>query len=117
MKTDADIRRDVESELRWDPSIDDTRVGVAVSNGLVTLTGDVPNYSDRWAADDIAKRVSGVRAIANDIQVKIPVSGARTDTDIAEAAANALQWRVSLSGSLLKRRLAIPHNWSNRTEF
>ncbi len=102
MKMDADIRRDVESELRWDPSIDDTRIGVTVSNGVVTLTGDVPNYSDRWAADDIVKRVCGVRAIANDVQVKIPLSGMRTDTDIAEAAANALQWHVSLSGSHLK---------------
>src|ERR1035438_1076831 len=102
MKTDADIRRDAESELRWDPSIDDTRIGVTVSNGVVTLTGDVPNYSDRWAADDIVKRVSGVRAIANDIQVKIPLSGVRTDTDIAEAAANALQWNVSLINTQLK---------------
>jgi osmotically-inducible protein OsmY len=102
MKTDADIRRDTESELRWDPSIDDTRIGVTVSNGVVTLTGDVPNYSDRWAADDIVKRVSGVRAIANDIQVKIPLSGVRTDTDIAEAAANALQWNVSLINTQLK---------------
>ena len=102
MKTDADIRRDTESELRWDPSIDDTRIGVTVSNGVVTLTGDVPNYSDRWKADDIVKRVSGVRAIANDIQVNIPLSGVRTDTDIAEAAANALQWNVSLINTQLK---------------
>jgi osmotically-inducible protein OsmY len=102
MKTDVDIRRDVESELRWDPSIDDTRVGVTVSNGVVTLTGDVRSYSDRLAADDIAKRVSGVRAIANDIQVKIPRSGVRTDTDIAEAAANVLQWNVSLSDTQIK---------------
>ena len=102
MKTDADISRDVESELRWDPSINDTRIGVTVSNGVVTLTGDVPNYSDRWAADDITKRVGGVRAIANDVQVKIPLSGVRTDTDIAEAAANTLQWNVSLSHTEIK---------------
>jgi osmotically-inducible protein OsmY len=102
MKTDAEIRRDIESELRWDPSINDTRIGVTVSNGVLTLTGDVPNYSDRWAADDIARRVGGVRAIANDIQVKIPQAGARTDTDIAATAANALQWHVSLSDSQLK---------------
>jgi hypothetical protein len=92
MRTDADIRRDVESELQWDPSIDDKRVGVAVNNGVVTLTGDVAHYSGRWAAEDIAKRVLGVRAIANDIQIQIPASGVRTDTQIAEAAANALRW-------------------------
>ena len=102
MKSDADIRRDVESELNWDPSVDGKRIGVAVGSGVVTLTGDVPHYFARWAAEQTAKRVNGVRAIANDIQVKIPVSGARTDTDIAEAAANALRWNVSLNGTEIK---------------
>jgi osmotically-inducible protein OsmY len=99
MRTDAEICRDVESELQWDPSIDDTRIGVAVRNGVVTLTGDVPHYSGRWVAADLVKRVKGVRAVANDIQIKIPASGERTDTEIAEAAANALRWNVSLSGA------------------
>ncbi len=102
MRNDTDIRRDVESEFQWDPSIDDRRIGVAVNNGVVTLTGDVPHYSGRWAAEDCAKRVTGVRAIANDIQIKMPASGERTDTDIAEAAANALRWNVSLSGTDIK---------------
>jgi osmotically-inducible protein OsmY len=102
MKTDAEIRRDVEGELQWDPSIDDRRIGVAVNNGVVTLTGDVPNYSQRWTVEDVTKRVSGVRAIANDIQVKMPASGMRTDTDIAEAAANALRWHVSLINAQIK---------------
>jgi osmotically-inducible protein OsmY len=99
MRTDADIRRDVETELQWDPSIDDKRIGVAVTNGVVTLTGDVPHYSGRWAAEDVVKRVTGVRAIANDIQIRIPASGARSDTEIAEAASNALRWNFSLSGT------------------
>jgi osmotically-inducible protein OsmY len=102
MKSDADIRRDVESELQWDPSVDDTRIGVSVSNGVVTLTGEAPHYSDRWAAEDIVKRVTGVRAIANDVQVQIFPLGLRSDSDIAEAAANALQWNVSLSNTQLK---------------
>jgi osmotically-inducible protein OsmY len=102
MKTDAEIRRDVESELQWDPSIDGKRIGVSVSNGVVTLTGDVPYYSGRWVAEDIVKRIGGVRAIANDIQVKILALGARSDTDIAEAAANALKWNVSLSSADIK---------------
>lgn len=102
MRIDADIRRDVESELKWDPSVDDRRIGVSVNNGVVTLTGDVPHYSGRWAAEDCAKRVGGVRAIANDIEIKIPASGARTDTDIAEAAANALSWNVALNGTEIK---------------
>jgi len=102
MKADADIRRDMESELKWDPSVDDKRIGVAVSNGVVTLTGDVPHYFARWAAEQTAKRVKGVRAIANDIQIKIPASGTRSDTEIAEAVANALRWNVSLSGTEIK---------------
>src|SRR5580704_11341025 len=75
MRTDAEIRRDVESELQWDPSVDDKKIGVIVNNGVVTLTGEVSHFAGKWAAEDIAKRVSGVRAIANDLQVKIPLSG------------------------------------------
>jgi osmotically-inducible protein OsmY len=102
MRNDADIGRDMESELQWDPSIDNRRIGVTVNNGVVTLTGDVPHYSSRWAAEDSAKRICGVRAIANDIQIKISASDERTDTDIAEAAANAIRWNVSLSDTEIK---------------
>jgi osmotically-inducible protein OsmY len=102
MKSDADIRRDVETELQWDPSIDDRKIGVIVNDGVLTLTGEVNHYAGKWTAEDIAKRVSGVRAIANDIQVQIPLSSVRTDTDIAEAAANALRWNVSMGGAQVK---------------
>ncbi|HWG68497.1 MAG TPA: BON domain-containing protein [Steroidobacteraceae bacterium] len=102
MKTDAEIRRDVESELQWDPSIDDKKIGVIVDGGVVTLTGEVDHYAGKWSAEDITKRVSSVRAIANDIRVKIPVYGMRTDTDIAQAAANALRWNFSLADTQVK---------------
>jgi osmotically-inducible protein OsmY len=102
MKTDADIRRDVEAELRWDPSIDDRKIGVIVHDGVVTLTGEVSHYSGRWVAEDIAKRVGGVRAIANEIQVKLPLIGVRNDTEIAEAAANALRWHVAITSMQIK---------------
>ncbi len=102
MKTDAEIRRDVESELQWDPSIDDRKIGVIVNGGVVTLTGEVGHYQGKCAAEDITKRVSGVRAIANDIQVEIPASAIRTDTEIAEAAANALRWNFSLADTQVK---------------
>jgi osmotically-inducible protein OsmY len=98
-RSDTDIRRDVEAELQWDPSIDDRNVGVIVSDGVVTLTGEVTHLTGRWAAEDIAKRVSCVRAIANEIQVKLPLSGIRSDTEIAEAAANALRWNVATATS------------------
>jgi osmotically-inducible protein OsmY len=102
MKTDAEIRRDVESELKWDPSLDDRLIGVIVHEGIVTLTGEVSHYSGRWTAEDIAKRVGGVRAIANEIQVKIPLTGMRSDTDIAEAAANQLRWQVATFSAQIK---------------
>ena len=102
MKTDAEIRRDVGSELQWDPSVDDKKIGVIVNDGVVTLTGEVSHFAGKWAAEDITKRVSGVRAIANEIHVKIPLSGARNDTDIAEAAANALRWHVATGAAEIK---------------
>ena len=102
MRTDSEIRRDVESELQWDPSVDEKRIGIFVDDGVVTLTGEVSHFAGKWAAEDITKRVSGVRAIANEIQVKIPLSGARSDTDIALAAANALHWHVATGGAQIK---------------
>jgi osmotically-inducible protein OsmY len=102
MRPDAEIRHDVESELQWDPSVDDRRIGVIVKDGIVTLTGEVAHYSGRWAAEDVAKRVKGVRAIANEISVNMPLAGARTDTDIAEAAANALRWNIATSAAPVK---------------
>ncbi len=102
MKTDVEIRRDVESELQWDPSIDAKKIGVIVNDGVVTLTGEVSHFAGKWTAEDITKRVSGVRAIANEIKVKIPLAGARSDTDIAEAAANALRWHVATGGESVK---------------
>lgn len=102
MKPDNDIRRDVQSELQWDPSVDDRNIGVIVKDGIVTLTGEVPQFSDRWNAEDIVKRVGGVRAIANELQVRIPIAGARGDGEIAEAAANALRWHVATVAAALK---------------
>jgi osmotically-inducible protein OsmY len=96
MKTDAEIRHDVESEMQWNPSVDDGTIGVIVHDGVVTLTGEVGHFGGRWAAEDVAKRVKGVRAIANEIQVKIQGAGMRSDTEIAEAAANTLRWNVSI---------------------
>ncbi len=89
MKTDSELRSDVERELEWDPSIDARNIAVAAKNGVVTLTGYVNSYSDKWRAERIAKRVAGVTAVANDIEVKL--TGERTDPDIAEAARSALK--------------------------
>ena len=96
MKSDTDIRNDVQNELQWDPSVEARGISVNVQEGIVTLFGQVPHFVDKYSAEKIVKRVSGVRAIANDIAVDIPVPGKRTDTDIAIAAANALKWNASL---------------------
>jgi osmotically-inducible protein OsmY len=101
MKTDATIRLDVENELRWDPSLEEKGI-VAVQDGVVSLQGWVPHFADRWSAEEAAKRVLGVRAIANDIEVKIPRPGERSDMEIAAAAAQALKWHFALESSDVK---------------
>ncbi len=98
-RPDIDIRRDVEAELQWDPRIDDRKISVSATDGIVTLTGETAHFAGRHVAEEIAKRVNGVRAIANDIQVKIPLSGVRSDTEIAAAAAKALRWNVATANS------------------
>jgi osmotically-inducible protein OsmY len=90
MRPDADIRCDVESQLQRDPNIDDSLIGVIVRAGVVTLTGEAGHYAAKWAAEEAAKRVPDVRAIANEIHVKLHERGVPTDTDIAQAVANAL---------------------------
>jgi osmotically-inducible protein OsmY len=102
MKTDANIRVDVENELRWDPSLDENGILIKVENGVVSLQGSVPHFSDRWTAEEVTKRVAGVRAIANDVEVKMPKPGERSDSDIAAAAANALKWHFVLESSDIK---------------
>jgi osmotically-inducible protein OsmY len=109
MKTDSNIRLDVENELRWDPSLDAKEIFVKVENGVVSLQGFVPHFSDRWSAEEDTKKVGGVRAIANDIEVKIPKPGERSDTDIAATAANALRWHFALESSDVK--VVVKQGW------
>jgi osmotically-inducible protein OsmY len=101
MKTDKQIQQDVMAELNWEPSVDATHIGVAVEGGIVTLSGHVPNYAEKWAAEKAALRVQGVRAVAEEIDVKLPGSSKRTDVDIARAAANALTWNAWLPASAI----------------
>jgi osmotically-inducible protein OsmY len=91
-RTDAQIQRDVITELKWDPRAQPNEIGVIVKNGVVTLTGTVDSYTKRWAAEDAAHRVRGVKAVANDIEVRLSESGTRSDADIAAAAIRALEW-------------------------
>lgn len=89
--TDEQIQTEVQDELRWDPAVRPADVGVTVRDGVVTLTGWVDTYTKKWAAEQAAHRVRGVRAVANDIEVRLPASGERTDADIAAAVTRALE--------------------------
>src|SRR5438309_1379881 len=91
-RTDADVQRDVLNELQWDPRVQPNEIGVAVKDGIVTLTGWVDSLVKKWAAEEAAVRVRGVKGVANEIEVRLPISSERTDADIAEAALRALRW-------------------------
>lgn len=101
-RTDEQIQRDVLDELKWDARIQPNEIGVSVKDGVVTLTGDVDTYLKKWDAEEAAKRVRGVKAVANDIVVQLPGFGERTDTDIAAAATRALEWDAAVPTDKVK---------------
>jgi len=96
MKPDLTLQEDVAEELAFDPSVDAAAIGVAAKDGVVTLTGKVPSFSDKFAAEKAAKRVAGVRGIAPEIEVVLPAFRRRDDADIAAAALNVLQWNDTI---------------------
>jgi osmotically-inducible protein OsmY len=94
MKTDFMIRQDVMDELAFDPSVGAENIGVIVQEGIVTLTGFVPSYAEKYAAEKAAFRVAGVRAVVEKIEVRLADNRQRIDADIARAAAHVLEWNV-----------------------
>ena len=102
MKTDAQIKQDVLAELKWDAEIDETKIGVSVSKGAVTLSGHVPTYLQKMAALKAVKHVSGVLAVVNHIDVLLENYHRLTDEGLAERIANALNWNASAVGNNLK---------------
>jgi osmotically-inducible protein OsmY len=93
-KSDSQIQQDVLRELKWDPRVEETEVGIEVDKAVVTLTGSVSSWAKKVAAQEAAHRVSGVHDVANDIVVKAPGSMPVTDTDIAQAVRRTLEWDV-----------------------
>jgi osmotically-inducible protein OsmY len=83
MRTDSDVKRDVEDELKYDPAVDSTDIGISVKNGVVSVTGFVASYGQKLQAEADAKRVVGVMAVANDIEVRLASVDSRPDPDIA----------------------------------
>jgi osmotically-inducible protein OsmY len=102
MRTDADIKRDVEEEIRWTPDVDATDIAVAVKSGVVTLTGFVKNYGQKYEAEAAAKRVTGVVGVANDIEVRLPTSEDRSDPELARDAVAAIKTQLPYAWEHIK---------------
>jgi osmotically-inducible protein OsmY len=109
MQTDEQIQQDVIREFKYEASLQPNEIGVAVKDGVVTLTGYVDSYLKRWAAEQAAHRVRGVKAVANDIEVRLPTSSERTDADIAAAVTRALEWDASVD--IDKLDVTVSNGW------
>jgi osmotically-inducible protein OsmY len=102
MKSDSEIERDVREELQWDPDLNAEDIAVSVKDGVVTLAGFTHSYTDRLEAEAAAKRVAGVHAVANDIEVRLPAIDQRPDPDIARDAVAALKSQLPISHDKIK---------------
>lgn len=102
MKTDLEIQKDVMDELKWQPFLHAAEIGVSVKNGVVTLSGQVDNYGKKLAAENAARKVAGVKALAEDLQVGISPAYRKTDAEIAEAVLNALKWHTAIPDDRIK---------------
>jgi len=105
MKTDMQLQRDVQDELAWEPSIRDAEIGVAAKDGVVTLSGSVDTFAEKYLAERAAERVSGVKAIADDLEVKLPTTLLRSDTEIAHAVVNALREHIQVPDDRIKAKV------------
>lgn len=92
MKSDHQLKQDVMEELAWEPAVNETEIGVEVKNGIVTLAGHLGSYAEKYAAERAAQRVSGVKGIAVELDVRLPGISKRSDADIASTAQRALDW-------------------------
>lgn len=102
MKSNQTLQRDVLAELAYEPSIEAASIGVTADNGVVTLTGHVPSFSQKWAAERAAQRVGGVLGVADEIEVRLPSSVKRDDADIVKSALEALKWHVDVPEGKIK---------------
>lgn len=102
MKTNTELQRDVQDELQYEPSVDSAEIGVIAKDGIVTLSGRVKSYAEKWSAARATERVSGVKAIVDQMEVALPQSHNRTDEDVAQAVLNALAWDVWVPNERIK---------------
>lgn len=113
MKTDLQLKADVTAELIWDPAIHATGIGVAVQDGVVTLSGTLAGYAEKLAVERAVRRVGGVRGIALDLQVKLAREHTRGDTELAQAALQALAWQAQLPPNGI--RVEVEDGWVTLT--
>jgi osmotically-inducible protein OsmY len=113
MSQDRLLQEAVLAEFLWEPSITAAHIGVTAENGVVTLTGHVPDYFQKSAAEKAAARVKGVRAIAQEIEVLLPVQTERSDENIAHAAIDRIAWEVSVPADAIK--VTVEHGWVTLT--
>ena len=106
MKSDAQIQKNIIEELKWEPSVNHEHIGVSVSDGVVTLTGTVPTFIEKYNAEKAAERVAGVKVIVEKIEVKLPGSSVRDDEDIANAICNLLEWNSLVPKGKIKARVS-----------
>ena len=109
MKTDADLKRDVVAELESDPAVNSTAIGVAVQDGVVTLTGHLGTYAQKWAVEKAVRRIPGVKAVALELDVKLATDHQRSDTEIAQAAELAIRWSKLVPADAI--RLVVEKGW------
>jgi osmotically-inducible protein OsmY len=109
MKTDSQLQQDVSAELDWEPSVHAARIGVEVKDGVVTLAGQVDSYAEKWHAERAAQRVSGVKALATELQVQLTSLSQRTDADIAASVENLLEWTTTLTTGAI--RVIVEGGW------
>lgn len=102
MKSDSQIQKDVMEELKWQPQLNSSEIGVAVKNGVITLSGQVDTFSKKLAAEKAAKKISGVKAIAEDIQIGVSPVYNKTDAEIAATVLNALKWHTGVQDEKIK---------------
>jgi osmotically-inducible protein OsmY len=107
--TDRELQEHVQKALDWEPSIDAADIGVSVGDDVVTLRGDVKSYAEKAAAERVALAVYGVKAVANDISVRLRDEQQRTDTEIAQAAVSALKWNTTVPDE--KIALSVDNGW------
>lgn len=124
MHTDSALQRDILEELDWEPSVDAGHIGVVAHEGIVTLTGHVSVYAEKHLAEDVVKRVHGVKGVANEIEVRLGEHHLRDDEDLAAAAVHALEWdvkvpedhvRVIVKDGWITLEGSVPHQYQKRT--